>query len=171
MRREADVALRLFREKTGTLVARKIGDVGWSIYASPAYVERTGLEIGADIAAGALAGQSVIGYAGAAARSAGGLWLAEHTRPEDVVLTGESVLSVLNAVRAGIGVSVLPCFAAHGDATLARLTPTVIARAESFLVIPPDHRNTVRVRLVMDALAALFERERMMLDGVSPAGT
>jgi DNA-binding transcriptional LysR family regulator len=29
-------------------------------------------------------------------------------------------------------------------------------------------RNTVRVRLVMDALAALFERERTMLDGASP---
>jgi DNA-binding transcriptional LysR family regulator len=168
MRREADVALRLFREKTGTLVARKIGDVGWSLYASPAYVERAGLEVGAHNAAGALAGQSVIGYAGAAARSAGGLWLADHTRPEDVVLTGESVLSVLSAVRAGIGVSVLPCFAAQGDATLARLTSTVIARAEAFLVIPPDHRNTVRVRLVMDALTALFERERTMLEGASP---
>ena len=87
------------------------------------------------------------------------------------MLTGESVLSVLNAVRAGLGVSVLPCFAAHGDTTLARLTPAVIARAEAFLVIPPDHRNTVRVRLVMDALTVLFERERTMLDGASPAGT
>jgi DNA-binding transcriptional LysR family regulator len=169
MRREADVALRLFREKTGTLVARKIGDVGWSIYASRAYVERMGLAVGADIAD--LTGQPVIGYAGAAARSAGGLWLAAHSRSEDIVLTGESVPSVLNAVRAGLGVSVLPCFAAHGDPTLARLTPAVIARAEAFLVIPPDHRNTVRVRLVMDALTALFERERTMLDGASPTGT
>jgi DNA-binding transcriptional LysR family regulator len=167
MRREADVALRLFREKTGTLVARKIGDVGWSLFASRAYVERTGLAFGADIADGALTGQPIIGYAGAAARSAGGLWLAAHTRPEDVVLTCESVLSVLNAVRAGLGVSVLPCFAAHGDATLARLTPAIIARAEAFLVIPPDHRNTVRVRLVMDALGTLFERERTMLDGAA----
>jgi DNA-binding transcriptional LysR family regulator len=171
MRREADVALRLFREKTGTLVARKIGEVGWSLYASPAYVERTGLAFGADFADGALTGHPIIGYAGAAARSAGGLWLAARSRTEDVVLTGESVLSVLNAVRAGLGVSVLPCFAAHGDTTLARLTPAVIARAEAFLVIPPDHRNTVRVRLVMDALTVLFERERTMLDGASPAGT
>jgi DNA-binding transcriptional LysR family regulator len=162
MRREADVALRLFREKAGALVARKIGDVGWSVYASRAYVERTGVAVGADVA---LAGQAIIGYAGAAARSAGGLWLADHSRAEDVVLTGESVLSVLNAVKAGLGVSVLPCFAAEGDATLARLTPTVIARAEAFLVIPPDHRNTVRVRLVMDAVAALFECERATLEG------
>jgi DNA-binding transcriptional LysR family regulator len=170
MRREADVALRLFREKTGTLVARKIGDVSWSLYASRAYVERTGLALGAQLADGALSGQAIIGYAGATARSAGGVWLAAHSRPEDVVLTGESVLSVLNAVKAGLGLSVLPCFAAHGDATLVRLTPSVIARAEAFLVIPPDHRNTVRVRLVMDAVTALFERERAMLEGALPAG-
>jgi DNA-binding transcriptional LysR family regulator len=170
MRREADVALRLFREKTGTLVTRKIGNVGWSLYASRAHVERTGLSVGADPAAGGLAGQAIIGYAGAPARSAGGVWLAEHTRPEDVVLTGESVLSVLNAVRAGLGVSVLPCFAATGDATLARLTPAVIAFAEAFLVIPPDHRNTVRVRHVMDAVTALFERERTMLEGATQPG-
>jgi DNA-binding transcriptional LysR family regulator len=167
MRREADVALRLFREKTGTLVARKIGDVGWSLYASRAYVERAGIALGADIGAGALAGQPIIGYAGPAARAPGGVWLAEHTRPEAVALTGESVLSVLNAVRAGLGVSALPCFAAHGDATLVRLTPAVIARAEAFLVIPPDHRNTARVRLLMDAVAALFERERTMLEGAA----
>ena len=34
-----------------------------------------------------------------------------------------------------------------------------------FLVIPPDHRETVRVRLVMDAVQALFARERAVLEG------
>jgi len=62
-------------------------------------------------------------------------------------------------------VSVLPCFAVPGDASLVRLTPSVVAKVEAFLVIPPDHRNTVRVRLVMDAVAALFERERALLGG------
>ena len=46
-----------------------------------------------------------------------------------------------------------------------RLTPTVVAQTEAFLIIPPDHRNTVRVRLAMDAVTALFERERALLSG------
>lgn len=166
IRREADLAVRLFREKNPSLVTRKIGELGWSLYASPAYVERTGLTLGDDIALGSLAGQPVIGYSGPPARSPGAVWLAEHTRPEDVVLSGESVPSVLNAVKAGLGISALPCFAVHGDDSLVRLTPSVIARGEAFLVIPPDHRETVRVRLVMDAVTALFERERSMLEGV-----
>jgi DNA-binding transcriptional LysR family regulator len=167
LRRDADLAVRLFREKRPELVTRKIGDIGWSLYASRAYVERTGVTLGADFEARAFAGQPVIGYAGATARAPGAVWLAEHSRPEDVVLTGETVPSVLNAVKAGLGLSALPCFAAHGEASLVRLTPSLIARSEAFLVIPPDHRETVRVRLVMDAITALFERERKMLEGAA----
>ena len=163
LRREADLALRMFRETRPELVTRKVTDVGWSLYASRAYVERTGFTMGADLPAG----QPVIGYCGPTARSPGGVWLAAHSRPEDVVLTGESVPSVLNAVKAGLGVSALPCFAAHGDASLVRLTPSLIARGEAFLVIPPDHRETVRVRIVMDALTALFERERKVMEGAT----
>ena len=165
VRRDADVALRLFRETNPALVTRKIGEIGWSVYASRAYLERTRFEMTSDRKGPLLAGQSVVGYAGATGRSAGAVWLLEQSRPEDVVLTGESVPSVMNAVRAGIGVSVLPCFAVPGDASLVRLTPSVVAKVEAFLVIPPDHRNTVRVRLVMDAVAALFERERALLGG------
>ena len=165
MRREADLAVRLFREKNPSLVTRKLADIGWSLYASRAYVERTGVAFGAELAAGALAGHPVIGYAGPTARAPGAVWLTENSRPEDVVLTGESVPSVLNAVKASLGLSVLPCFAAHGEASLVRLTPSLIARGEAFLVIPPDHRDTVRVRLVMDAVTALCAHERKILEG------
>ena len=165
VRRDADVALRLFRETNPTLVTRKIGVIGWSVYASRAYLDRSGFVLKDDGPGPSFAGQAVVGYAGAAVRSPGALWLLEHCRAEDVVLTGESVPSVMNAVRAGIGVSVLPCFAAHGNAALMRLTPAIVAQTEAFLVIPPDHRNTVRVRLVMDAVTALFEREHALLAG------
>ena len=165
VRRDADVALRLFRETNPALVIRKIGVIGWSLYASRAYLDRSGFVLKDGGPGLSFAGQAVVGYAGAAGRSPGALWLLEHCRAEDVVLTGESVPSVMNAVRAGIGVSVLPCFAAHGNTSLVRLTPSVVAQTEAFLVIPPDHRNTVRVRLVMDAVTALFERERALLAG------
>jgi DNA-binding transcriptional LysR family regulator len=63
VRREADVALRLFRETNPALVTRKIGEVGWSIYASRAFVERTGFTLGSDHTGCVLAGQPVVGYA------------------------------------------------------------------------------------------------------------
>ena len=166
IRHEADLALRMYREQSPVLITRKIGQVAWSVYASRSHIERTGLALGANLEACVLGGLAVIGYVGAAARSPGGLWLAAHSRPEDIVLTGGSVTAVMDATRAGFGLSVLPCYVAHGDDNLVRLTPAVVARSEAFLVIPPDHRDTVRVRVVMDALIALFERERAVLEGL-----
>lgn len=169
VRREADVAIRLFRESNPTLIAKKLGDIGWSVYASRAYVERSGLSLGSELAGCVLAGQRVVGYRGPAGRAPGALWLAAHSRQEDVVFTGDSVMAVWNAVKAGFGVSALPCFVTHDDPNLVRLTPAVVATAEAFLVIPPDHKNTVRVRLVMDAATELFERERTLLENGSGA--
>jgi DNA-binding transcriptional LysR family regulator len=161
-RREADVALRLFRETTPTLIARKVGNIGWSVFASRDYVERTGIVPGADLV---LRDHAVVGYREPVSRAPGACWLAENTRPEKVVLAGDSVASVANAVRAGLGVSALPCFVAPEYPTLVRLTPAVVARGEAFIVIPPDHRDTARVRLVVDAVVALFEHERALLEG------
>ncbi len=165
MRREADLAIRMFRESSPTLVTRKVGEVGWSIYASRDWVESRRVALPIALSACSLAGLPVIAYRGSVARAPGAVWLNEHSSPADVVLTADSVSSALNAVRAGLGIGVLPCFAVHGDAKLVRLAPAVVAHSEAFLVIPPDHRETVRVRLVMDAVQAHFARERAVLAG------
>jgi DNA-binding transcriptional LysR family regulator len=165
LRKEADVAVRMYRDQNPSLITRKIGEIGWSLYGTRELVERTGCKLGASVDAAALCGLPVIRFSDGLARSAAGQWLVANTRSEDVVLAGTSVASVINAVKAGLGISLVPCFTAHADATLVRLTPAVVAKVEAFLVIPPEHRQTVRVRLVMDAIAALFQRERGLLEG------
>jgi DNA-binding transcriptional LysR family regulator len=161
---EADLAVRGFRETNPTLVSRKIGDIGWSVFASRQYVDLNGIVPGANVALGDLA---VVGYKDPVSRAPGPVWLSANTRPQQLVLSGDSVTSVLTAVRAGMGVSVLPCFVAAEELALVRLTPSVVAMGELFVVIPPKHRDTRRVRLVMDAIVALFERERERLEGAA----
>jgi DNA-binding transcriptional LysR family regulator len=161
-RNEADIALRLFRESNPTLITRKLGDIGWSVYASPDFVERKGLTPSRDLVLDDLA---IIGFKDPVSRAPGARWLSENTKPTQVVMSGDSVTSVANAVRAGLGVSALPCFMIPEYPTLVRLTPEVIARSEAFVVIPPDHRETHRVRLVIEALVSLFSRERALLEG------
>jgi len=169
VRREADVAIRLFREQNPVLVTRKLCDVGWSVYAARTHAEQRGLTVGAAPSPGWLDGQAIVSYRGPPARSAGGAWLSANTRREDVVLSCESVQAVASAVKAGLGVSALPCFVGCDDPTLVRITPDVVASVEAFMVIPPDHRRTVRVRIVTDALAHLFEQERAVLAGIETA--
>jgi len=165
VRREADVAIRMFRESAPTLVTRKLGEIGWSVYASRDLVEQRRLTLPLELSGCSLGGLPVIGYRGSATRAPGAIWLNGHATAEDIVLAADSVSSALNAVRAGLGISALPCFAVHGDAGVVRLTPAVVARSEAFLAIPPDHRETVRVRLVMDAVQAHFAGERALLEG------
>lgn len=165
VRKEADIAVRMYRDQNPSLITRKIGDVGLSLYASPAFVERTRCCLGATIEKSALDGLPVIRFADGLAHTKAGQWLAANTRDEDVVLAGTSMASVINAAKAGLGLSLVPCFAVHGDPGLVRLTPAVLARVEAWLVIPPEHRATVRVRLVMDAITTLFQRERALLEG------
>jgi DNA-binding transcriptional LysR family regulator len=162
-RGEADVAIRAFRETNPTLVARKIGEMGWAIYASREYVERKGVVPGPDVALGDLA---FVGYKDPVSRAPGAVWLTTNTRPEQLVLACDSVSSALNAVRAGMGVSALPCFVALDEPGLVRLAPTAVATSEIFVVIPPSHRDTRRVRLVIDAIVSYFEREGGRIAGM-----
>jgi DNA-binding transcriptional LysR family regulator len=165
MRKEADLAVRMYREQNPSLITRKLGDIGWSLYASRALVERAGCPLPITPDQDGLGGLPVIRFGDGLANSTAGKWLAANTRADAVVLSGTSVGSVVNAVKAGLGVSLLPCFTAHEDRALVRMTPAVVTKVEAFLVIPPDHKETVRVRLVMDAVATLFVSQRALLEG------
>jgi DNA-binding transcriptional LysR family regulator len=160
MRHEADIAIRLFRDSQPDLIARKVGELGWSAYAARAYVDRKGLPSLDD-----LRGHEIVGFAEAAARSPGARWLATRADATNIVLRGSSMAAVLNATRAGMGVAVLPCFLVPPEADLVRLTPGTVAISEAFLVIPPDLKDVARVKIVLDGLANLFAREQMVLAG------
>lgn len=158
-RGEADIAIRAFRETRGDLVARKVVDVGWSLYAAPAYLARKPLATDPCD----LRGHDVIGFADSAARTPGARWLEEHAPGATVVFRATSTTAAMNAARAGMGVAVVPCFTA--DPSVQRLTPKVVATSEVFLVTTADAKATARVRIVCNALANMFAKEKAMLGG------
>jgi hypothetical protein len=51
------------------------------------------------------------------------------------------------------------------SSSFQRLTQDVVATSEAFLVTTVDARNVARVRIVGDALANLFARQRALLAG------
>lgn len=166
VRREADIAIRMFRERSGSLITRKIGEMGWSLYASQDYLERRDVAI----ESASLEGHDVIGYDQALSGLPGAVWLNERLGDRTPIMVCGDPTSVKTAILAGLGVSVLPCELALGERQLRRLTPDVLATSEVFLVIPPDHKNTVRVRVTMDHLIELFKNQADVLAGrVNPA--
>jgi len=158
-RGEADIAIRMFRETRGDLVARKVGEFGWSLYAAPSYLARKP----APCDPADLRGHDVIGFSDTTSRTPGARWLEAHGDGAAVVFRGTSMTAVVNAAKAGIGVAIVPCFMVGEP--LERLTTQVLARSEAFLVTTVDSRSTARVRIVADALANLFAKEKALLVG------
>src|SRR5260221_3780741 len=82
----------------------------------------------------------------------GALWLASHAGSAEVVLRGNSIVSVLNAAIIGMGLAVLPCFLADAETSLRRLTPAVVGTREIWLRFHPGggrrgrERTVIRVR-------------------------
>lgn len=161
LRREADVALRMFRPTQPALVARMVGKLGWSLYASEAYVARKGpLK-----SVGDLSGHELIAYDAELKAGFGPRWLDEHAGSATVVMRCDSVRGAMLAITQGVGIGTIPCYLAGGEPMLRRLTPEVTANAEVFLVTAPDVQDLKRVRLVLEMVAAMFERNRALFAG------
>ena len=148
-RREADIAVRLARLTQPDLAVRRVGGLGFGLYAAPAYLDRHGLP---DFAAGAAGHASILNMADAMhlpemAWFAGLAWAAAPA------VRHNSRYGQRAAAEAGMGLAVLSRF--MGDAAgLVRLaTPTACPARDIFLAVHQDIRHTPRIRAVTEALA------------------
>jgi len=151
----------MYRPKHAALVARRVGKVGWSLFASEEYLERKG-ELGA---LGDFSGHDLIAYEGEVALALGPRWIEEHAGNGTVVMRCDTVPGALLAVVQGVGIGTLPCFVAAHEPSLRRMTPEVIANNEVFLVTAPDLQDLKRIRVVLESVAAAFDRNRVLLAG------
>lgn len=104
LRREADIALRATRPHEGELFGRRIASTPWTFYASRAYLaKRTRPAI-----ASSLAGQSVIGWDSTASAVAA-VWLTKNIAASAFAYRSSSLINQLMAVKAGVGLAILPC--------------------------------------------------------------
>jgi DNA-binding transcriptional LysR family regulator len=164
-RGEADVAIRIAATEQPDLVCKRIGDAGWSLYASESYVLRRGMPSSPSH----LAGHDVIGFDESMAAVPGAIWLDRHGAGAHVVIRGNSILAVLNAAIVGMGMAVIPCFMGDGEPTLKRLTGEVLGSREIWLVFHPDVARLARVRRVIDFVTAVILEESVRLRGNQPA--
>jgi DNA-binding transcriptional LysR family regulator len=161
MRREADIALRMFRPTQPALVARRIGQLGWSLYASDAYVARKGTLR----SLGDLSDHDLVAYGAELKAGFGPRWLEEHAANGTIVMRCDTVRSAVLAVTQGVGIGTMPCYLAAGEPSLRRLTPEVTANAEMFLVTAPDLQDLKRIRLVLEMVTTVFDRNRSLFAG------
>lgn len=79
--------------------------------------------------------------------------------------------TLCDLIRAGVGKSVLPCFAGDADPLLERAGPEIDALREGqWIVMHNDDRHRPEVRTVIDRIAALVEAHAALHAGRRPIG-
>lgn len=153
-RGEADVALRASSRPEGAgIVAQRLPDAGWTAYCSRAYAEEHGVPCSAE----AFAGHFVALVEGPMAGLAPFCWLTQVARNTSAAVNtrSNSLTNVLSAIKAGLSISMLPCFVGDRESDLVRCLPPVAELdGEVWLIVREDVKHAAHVRAFVDCLAA-----------------
>lgn len=158
-RGEADIAFRVAREIKGdALVARRIGEDRWTFYCSRRYAEANGLPK----RYAELVNHRIIGGGGEGIWDVYQRWLANVAPDVEPDMMYDSTTGLLSAVRAGLGLAVLPCFVAFDDPELIPCFRSGPVERYTWLVTHERVRGEPHVRAVMDFLGdALVARSKL----------
>ncbi len=156
-KRDADLAVRMVRPKRGHLTVRRIGTLGFGLYASADYMARRGDGV-------AFENDSYIGWADRFGDLPAAQWLARSFRDTAPTLVTSTLASQLSAAQAGLGLAVLPHFLAQ-DAGLKRVPVELGVDQDIWLVMHSDLIASQRVRVVADHLVGVIEAHGAQLRG------
>jgi DNA-binding transcriptional LysR family regulator len=151
VRRQADMALRHEPPEIGDFYISKAGTFACAVY------RRRGAQTGAWVT-----------FTEEQAHYMPARWVQRQIEEwgKPVALRASSMLMHLEAIRAGTGRGVLPCYVGDGHPLLERLTPPIpeIA-ADYWIIVHRDLRRAPCVRAVIDWMKALFAEQRDVLAG------
>lgn len=146
-RRDADVAIRPSAEPPDMLVGRRVGTVAFALFAAADYLKRKPARLKLEAHDWA-APDDTLAHLRAAQ------WIAATIPSERIGFRTGSLVALLSAVRAGMGVAPLPCYLGDSDPALRRLSGTMDDFAAGlWLLTHPDLRRVARIRAFMDFMA------------------
>jgi DNA-binding transcriptional LysR family regulator len=159
-KRDADVAIRATDNPPENLVGRRAATIAWALYGR-------GVDHPEPVSSLTdLADRSWVTLGDNLAQLKAARFVRERVAPERIVYKVNTVLGLAEAVEAGIGVGLLPCFIADGRPGLVRLQPpNPDFSAGLWLLTHPDLRQSARVRVFLDFVAAEVARQRRRLEG------
>ena len=163
LRGEADVALRgNARPDRSGLVGRKVADVAWGVYCSRDYVRRRGCPRCIED----LNNHTVIGGEGASTFQPGVRWLTEAAPRAEVATRSNSLSNLMVAVKAGLGLGVIPCMVGDLDLDLIRCLPPVEEiQSDIWLITTEALKDVPRIRAFNDFVAGRMAALRPQMLG------
>jgi DNA-binding transcriptional LysR family regulator len=155
-KREVDIAIRIGRPDSGRSVIRKLMDYDLRIYGSKALLADRGMPKALD----ELVQFNFIGYVDELLYTPE-LDFNKTIHPQlQTTYKGATVKAQLDAVRAGIGLGVLPCFMVK-DPELVPVMPDELTFERTYwLLIPEELRTLERIRVVTEFIVEALRESR-----------
>ena len=158
---EAECAIRLWAADKADLIQRKLTDVGMSLYASPAYLERYGVpETPED-----LDDHLIISYGDERSPMQNVNWAQrvgrDDQRPREPNLRVNNVFAMLQAVQSGLGIADVPDYMAETVPNLVKVLEDQKGPSfELYYIYPSDLRRSKRIAAFRDFLTQQIESLR-----------
>jgi DNA-binding transcriptional LysR family regulator len=146
---EADLALRIGPITDPELVARKVGESPWALYAAEAYVARHPDGVDSED----LSGHELIGYDASLASVPAAQWIESRAANATIVMRSREMTDMYAAVASGIGLAAIPCSLGDPDPTLRRVSD-VLGTRDISLVYRREARLSEPVRVVVQFVVA-----------------
>ena len=160
-RGEVDLAVLVRTVIDVDLVRRSLGDIGWSLYATDAYLARHPGPVDATD----LSGHEIVALKAESTSAPAAKWLAEHAANATVVSRSNASASLVAATVAGAGLALLPCFLAEAEPALKRLTPDVLIKHSVSLAYRREVRLAEPVRVAIRFVIDLMRKHAEELGG------
>ncbi|WP_447893865.1 LysR family transcriptional regulator [Vreelandella sp. GE22] len=154
-RRDADLALRMVRPTRGNVTLRRLGTLGYGVYASAEVAGQRRTDISEN---------AFITWSEEYAHLPAAQWCARILEGRAPALTTTSVATQVAAAKAGLGHAVLPHIVAS-SAGLECVASDIGVTQPIYLVSQSDLGQTGRVRAVADFLTELVSRHQERLSG------
>jgi DNA-binding transcriptional LysR family regulator len=154
-RREADIAVRLTRPREPALVARRLGVMHLSLFASPEYLERRGTP--RNVAA--LGAHDFVGFDASLDALPQIKWLYRTVPEPRYAVRANTTSAQVLACTEGHGIALLPLFVAAGEPRLRRLLPRLLGPTRDLWAVNHvDLRANARVSACLIWLAGVLPR-------------
>ncbi len=156
-RREADVAIRLIAEPPDNLVGRALSGLAFAPYGLPGVAGPEGT---------ALAAAPWVGLDESFDHTVMARWMKDEIPSDRVVCRVNAVATLIELVRGGVGLGLLPCAVADRMPELRRVAPPVSdSDTRVWLLTHRDLRLMGRVRAFLDFMAGALGGDRDLLEG------
>ena len=159
-RRDADLALRMVKPQRGNVTLRRLGTLGFGLYASEAYVKNR--QIGPDV--GNYETDTFITWGDVHSYLPAAQWVERVLRGRTPAITTTSLSTQIAAASAGLGLAVLPHFLA-ANSELICVDSDIGIDQPIYLVVQSDLAQSRRTRALADFLGDLVISNRSRLRG------